>query len=93
MKRIFVVSFISVGYFLNAQSLSNSPYAAYGIGDVKYDNTIETASMGEYQPLLLVTSPAVLILLTRQITPTLNLQASDWKLPTKTIISNRIITI
>nr|WP_315029650.1 hypothetical protein [uncultured Chryseobacterium sp.] len=46
MKKIFVVSFISVGYFLNAQSLGNSPYAAYGIGDVKYDNTIETASMG-----------------------------------------------
>ncbi|SIS55304.1 hypothetical protein SAMN05421786_101177 [Chryseobacterium ureilyticum] len=46
MKKIFVVSFISVGYFLNAQSLSNSPYAKYGIGDVKYDNTIETASMG-----------------------------------------------
>ncbi|MCJ7935128.1 MAG: hypothetical protein MUW56_16265 [Chryseobacterium sp.] len=46
MKKIFVVSFISVGYFLNAQSLSNSPYAAYGIGDVKYDNTIETTSMG-----------------------------------------------
>lgn len=46
MKKIFVVSFISVGYFLNAQSLSNSPYATYGIGDVKYDNTIETASMG-----------------------------------------------
>jgi len=46
MKKIFVVSFISVGYFLNAQSLSNSPYATYGIGDVKYDNTIETTSMG-----------------------------------------------
>ncbi|WP_160138664.1 hypothetical protein [Chryseobacterium sp. c4a] len=46
MKKIFVVSFISVGYFLNAQSLGNSPYAKYGIGDVKYDNTIETASMG-----------------------------------------------
>lgn len=46
MKKILVVSFISVGYFLNAQSLSNSPYATYGIGDVKYDNTIETASMG-----------------------------------------------
>ncbi|MCX8523979.1 hypothetical protein OF897_08590 [Chryseobacterium formosus] len=46
MKKIFVLSFISVGYFLNAQSLSNSPYAAYGIGDVKYDNTIETSSMG-----------------------------------------------
>ncbi|WP_294296916.1 hypothetical protein [uncultured Chryseobacterium sp.] len=46
MKKIFVLSFISVGYFLNAQNLSNSPYAAYGIGDVKYDNTIETTSMG-----------------------------------------------
>jgi len=46
MKKILVVSFISVGYFLNAQSLSNSPYAVYGIGDVKYDNTIETSSMG-----------------------------------------------
>ena len=46
MKKIFVLSFISVGYFLNAQSISNSPYAAYGIGDVKYDNTIETTSMG-----------------------------------------------
>ncbi|WP_374461054.1 hypothetical protein [Chryseobacterium taeanense] len=46
MKKIFVLSFISVGYFLNAQNLSNSPYATYGIGDVKYDNTIETTSMG-----------------------------------------------
>ncbi|MBQ0152111.1 MAG: hypothetical protein KBS61_04390 [Chryseobacterium sp.] len=46
MKKILVLSFISVGYFLNAQSLSNSPYATYGIGDVKYDNTIETTSMG-----------------------------------------------
>lgn len=46
MKKIFVLSLISVGYFLNAQNLSNSPYAAYGIGDIKYDNTIETTSMG-----------------------------------------------
>ncbi|KQM23464.1 hypothetical protein [Chryseobacterium sp. Leaf201] len=46
MKKIFVLSFISVGYFLNAQNISNSPYATYGIGDVKYDNTIETTSMG-----------------------------------------------
>lgn len=46
MKKFFVLSFISVGYFLNAQSVGNSPYAAYGIGDVKYDNTIETTSMG-----------------------------------------------
>lgn len=46
MKKVFVLSLISVSYFLNAQNLSNSPYASYGIGDVKYDNTIETASMG-----------------------------------------------
>lgn len=46
MKKVFVLSLISVGYFLNAQNLSNSPYAAYGIGDVKYNNTIETSSMG-----------------------------------------------
>ncbi|WP_066436963.1 hypothetical protein [Chryseobacterium sp. CCH4-E10] len=46
MKKIFVLSLISVGYFLNAQNLSNSPYATYGIGDIKYDNTIETTSMG-----------------------------------------------
>ncbi|WP_346984555.1 hypothetical protein [Chryseobacterium sp. POE27] len=46
MKKIFVLSLISVGYFLNAQNLGNSPYATYGIGDVKYDNTIETSSMG-----------------------------------------------
>lgn len=46
MKKIFVLSFISVGYFLNAQSVGNSPYASYGIGDVKYDNTIEISSMG-----------------------------------------------
>jgi len=46
MKKIFVLSFISVGYFLQAQNIGNSPYATYGIGDVKYDNTIETSSMG-----------------------------------------------
>lgn len=45
-EKIFVLSLISVGYFLNAQNLSNSPYATYGIGDIKYDNTIETSSMG-----------------------------------------------
>lgn len=45
MKRIFALSFISAGFFLNAQSIGNSPYAAYGIGDVKYDNTVETSAM------------------------------------------------
>jgi hypothetical protein len=93
MKKIFVVSFISVGYFLNAQSLSNSPYAKYGIGDVKYDNTIETASMGGISTAFISDLPAVSILQTLQTTPISNLQVSNWKLPTKTIISNRIITI
>ncbi len=34
------------GYFLNAQSIGNSPYGAYGMGDVKYDNTVDISSMG-----------------------------------------------
>lgn len=34
------------GYFLNAQSIGNSPYGAYGFGDVKYDNTVDVNSMG-----------------------------------------------
>ncbi len=46
MKRIFVLSSLVAGYFLNAQSIGNSPYGAYGIGDVKYDNTVEINSMG-----------------------------------------------
>lgn len=33
-------------YFINAQTIGNSPYAAYGIGDVKYDNTIDISAMG-----------------------------------------------
>lgn len=46
MKRIFVLSSLVAGYLLNAQSIGNSPYGAYGIGDVKYDNTVETNAMG-----------------------------------------------
>lgn len=46
MKKIFVFAFISAGFFLNAQSIGNSPYAAFGIGDVKYDNTTDVNSMG-----------------------------------------------
>ena len=45
MKHIFALSFITAGFFLNAQNIGNSPYAAYGIGDVKYDNTVENAAM------------------------------------------------
>ncbi len=46
MKRIFVLPLIAAGFFLNAQSIGNSPYAAFGIGDVKYDNTTDVSAMG-----------------------------------------------
>lgn len=46
MKRFFVLPIIAAGFFLNAQTIGNSPYAAFGIGDVKYDNTTETSAMG-----------------------------------------------
>ena len=46
MKKVLVLSCISAGFFLNAQTIGNSPYAAYGIGDVKYDNTVEVNAMG-----------------------------------------------
>ena len=46
MKRLFVLPFIAAGFFLNAQSIGNSPYAAFGIGDVKYDNTTDVNAMG-----------------------------------------------
>ncbi|MDR2206958.1 MAG: hypothetical protein LBE36_12485 [Flavobacteriaceae bacterium] len=46
MKKVFVLSFACAGFFSNAQSLGNSPYAAFGIGDVKYDNTVDITSMG-----------------------------------------------
>lgn len=46
MKRFFVLPLIAAGFLLNAQSIGNSPYAAFGIGDVKYDNTTDISSMG-----------------------------------------------
>ena len=46
MKRFFVLPLIAVGYLMNAQTIGNSPYAAFGIGDVKYDNTTEINAMG-----------------------------------------------
>lgn len=46
MKRIFGLSVVVLGVSLNAQTIGNSPYAAFGIGDIKYDNTIDIASMG-----------------------------------------------
>ena len=46
MKRFFVLPIIAAGFFLNAQTIGNSPYAAFGIGDVKYDNTTDISAMG-----------------------------------------------
>ncbi|MDQ0475833.1 hypothetical protein [Chryseobacterium sp. MDT2-18] len=46
MKRFFVLPLIAAGFLLNAQTIGNSPYAAFGIGDVKYDNTTDISSMG-----------------------------------------------
>lgn len=46
MKRFFVLPLIAAGFLLNAQTIGNSPYAAFGIGDVKYDNTTEINAMG-----------------------------------------------
>lgn len=46
MKRIFVLSFIALGASISAQTIGNTPYAAFGIGDIKYDNTIDIAAMG-----------------------------------------------
>lgn len=46
MKRFFVLPLLAAGYFLNAQSIGNSPYASFGIGDIKYDNTTDTNAMG-----------------------------------------------
>lgn len=46
IKRIFLLTFIAVGLSLQAQSIGNSPYANFGIGEVKYDNSVETSAMG-----------------------------------------------
>ena len=46
MKRFFVLPLVATALFLNAQSIGNSPYAAFGIGDVKYDNTTDISAMG-----------------------------------------------
>ncbi len=46
MKKYFVLPFLTAGFFLHAQSIGNSPYAAFGIGDVKFDNTTDLNAMG-----------------------------------------------
>lgn len=46
MKKIVALAFIILGGFAQAQTLGNSPYSIFGLGDIKYDNNVETASMG-----------------------------------------------
>lgn len=46
MKKYLVSSFVATGFFLNAQTIGNSPYAAFGLGDTKYDNSVEINAMG-----------------------------------------------
>ncbi len=45
-KRFFLLPLIALGIGLKAQSIGNSPYATFGIGEVKYDNSVETSAMG-----------------------------------------------
>ena len=45
MKKFVAVAFFTASFIINAQTIGNSPYAAFGIGDVKYDNTVETSAM------------------------------------------------
>lgn len=45
-KRIFLLPFLAITFGLHAQSIGNSPYATFGIGEVKYDNSVETSAMG-----------------------------------------------
>ena len=40
------MSFLSAAVFASAQTIGNSPYAAFGIGDVKYDNSVDVNAMG-----------------------------------------------
>lgn len=46
MKKLFSLTLVAAAYLAQAQSIGNSPYAAYGVGDVKYDNTVENSAMG-----------------------------------------------
>ncbi|NAW52122.1 hypothetical protein GNY06_12315 [Elizabethkingia argentiflava] len=46
MNKIFVFAFIALGTSLGAQSIGNSPYASFGLGDVKYDNDLNISAMG-----------------------------------------------
>lgn len=46
MKIFLAMPLLFAGYLATAQSIGNSPYAAFGIGDVKYDNAADITAMG-----------------------------------------------
>lgn len=46
MKIFLLLPLIATGVFCRAQSVGNSPYGAFGLGDVKYDNSLDISSMG-----------------------------------------------
>lgn len=46
MHKILVSGLLLVGLSAGAQSIGTSPYAAFGIGDIKYDNSLDAKAMG-----------------------------------------------
>ncbi|RQP08789.1 MAG: hypothetical protein EAS48_09320 [Chryseobacterium sp.] len=46
MNKFLVLSLVTAGLGLSAQSIGNSPYAAFGLGDTKYDNSVDIKAMG-----------------------------------------------
>lgn len=47
MKKIVMASFIVLSAYVSAQSIGQSPYASFNIGDVKYNNDVTNNSMGK----------------------------------------------
>lgn len=45
MKKLLIPSLTLIGFLANAQNIGDSPYASFGIGEIKYDNSVEITSM------------------------------------------------
>lgn len=46
MHKVFVFALLVLGAEVGAQTIGTSPYAAFGIGDVKYENDLNIRAMG-----------------------------------------------
>lgn len=46
MKKLIVSIFVAIYGLAYAQTIGNSPYAAYGIGDIKYNTSVESPLYG-----------------------------------------------